>query len=375
MNIRLIDVSKEYHAARGSVVAVGGVSLDIKEGELFVLLGPSGCGKSTVLNLIAGLEKPTRGEIRFGDRLVASAEKRAHLTPRERNVAMVFQSYALYPHLTVYENIAFPLRIAGEGKQAIGKSVSQAASMLGIADLFSARPGELSGGQRQRVAIARAIVRQPSIFLLDEPLSNLDALTRASTRAELKKLQRSLGITTVYVTHDQVEAMSLGDRIAVMKAGGIDQAGVPQELYEKPANAFVATFIGSPPMNLIEASLIEDAGTLWLTIGGARLRVPEKARLLKESGQAECLLGIRPENVHIAEEKTVASLPARIIQVEPLGRETFVHARVDDREISFLIPGGHKIETRAGESPQLAFDLAKAHFFAVGGGQESLLYS
>lgn len=368
MNIKLADLSKEFRSKRGSVNVVTGINLEIGEGEFFVLLGPSGCGKSTVLNLIAGLEKPTGGEIRFGDKLVASVERRIFLSPRERNIAMVFQSYALYPHLSAYENIAFPLRIAGEKKESIRESVSRIASMLGIQDLLDARPGELSGGQRQRVAIARAIVRQPSVFLLDEPLSNLDALLRTATRAELKKLQRTLGITTIYVTHDQVEAMSLGDRIALLRGGNLDQVGAPEELFDRPANAFVGRFIGSPPMNLLEASLRDDNGVVWLLIGRSRLRLPEKARALK---QRECLLGIRPANVHIAAEAKGDSLPATITQVEPLGGESLIHASVDDQEISFLHGSGNG-KPRVGSSVQLSFDLARAHLFETGGKQRSL---
>ena len=247
MKLRLVRLSKKFVTARGSVFAVRDIDLETTESEFFVLLGPSGCGKSTVLNLIAGLEKPTGGEIWFDEKLAASSDKKVFLTPKERNVAMVFQSYALYPHMSIFENIAFPLKVAREEEASILESVSRVSSMLGISHLLRAKPGELSGGQRQRVAIGRAIVRQPSIFLLDEPLSNLDAQLRTATRMELKALQRQLEITTVYVTHDQVEAMSLGNRIALLNDGDIEQVGSPEELYNKPANAFVAKFIGSPP--------------------------------------------------------------------------------------------------------------------------------
>ena len=227
MRLLIDSLAKRYKSLRGPVFALNGVSLEIEDGEFFVLLGPSGSGKSTLLNLISGLEKPTMGDIWFDGSLVASGSKKVFWSPRDRNVAFVFQSYALYPHLNVFENIAFPLRIKGVKKAQVKRAVEETASKLEISGLLCAKPGELSGGQRQRVAIARAIVRRPSTFLLDEPLSNLDPQLRFTMRSELKDLQRNLGITTVYVTHDQIEAMSLGDRIAVLRDGGIEQIGAP----------------------------------------------------------------------------------------------------------------------------------------------------
>jgi multiple sugar transport system ATP-binding protein len=225
MRVRIHHLSKGFRSIRGNVFALRDISMEIENGEFFVLLGPSGSGKSTLLNLISGLETPTHGEIWFDRMLVASHAKGVSLSPKERNVAFVFQSYALYPHMNVFENIAFPLKIRGTERGGIRESVERTASLLEISDLLSAKPGELSGGQRQRVAIARAIVRHPNIFLLDEPLSNLDPQLRLSMRTELKKIQRSLGVTTIYVTHDQTEAMSLGDRIAVLRNGEIEQTG------------------------------------------------------------------------------------------------------------------------------------------------------
>jgi multiple sugar transport system ATP-binding protein len=230
----------------GNVTAVDGVNLLSKDGEFLVLLGPSGCGKTTLLRMIAGLETPTSGEILIDDRVMTG------LPPRVRNIAMVFQSYALYPHMTVFKNIAFPLRALGTKKEEIKKKVEWSAGMFGIEHLLNRKPRELSGGERQRVALARAMVREPSLFLLDEPLSNLDAKLRASAREELEQLQKRIGITTLYVTHDQVEAMGLGDRIVVMNKGKVRQVGTPQEVYRKPEDTFVATFLGSPPMNLVE---------------------------------------------------------------------------------------------------------------------------
>lgn len=376
MKVTLAGLAKEFHSARGRIVAVDDIWLEIADREFFVLLGPSGCGKSTVLNLIAGLEKATGGEISFGDKLVSAPAKGVHLSPRERNVAMVFQSYALYPHLSAFENIAFPLRIAGERDESVGDSVTSAASMLGILDLLDARPAEMSGGQRQRVAIARAIVRQPSIFLLDEPLSNLDALLRASTRAELKNLQRNLGITSVYVTHDQVEAMSLGDRIALLNRGRIEQLGEPEDLFGSPANAFVARFIGSPPMNLLKGSLTEEYGVSRLEIGASKLCLPaDVALLLRESGETECLLGVRPEDLRPAESGEAKELlSVEIIQVEPMGRESLVHSAVEGQDVRFLTGRVQALKAVVGERVELVLDLARAHFFRPGGRQELIPY-
>ena len=361
MRLQLDGLSKHFLSLRGKVKAVRGVDLTIEDGEFFVLLGPSGCGKSTILNLIAGLEKPASGEILFGSRLAASVEKRVFLSPGERNVAFVFQSYALYPHLSVFENIAFPLRVARTPKKEVAEAVERVAGPLGISGLLAAKPAELSGGQQQRVAIGRAIVRRPDVFLLDEPLSNLDAQLRASTRAELKRLQRSLGVTTVYVTHDQVEAMTLGDRIAVLKNGRVEQVGTPEELYERPVNPFVATFIGSPPMNLIETSLEKDKGGLAVMLGGKSFTLPGERAVGLAPGA--CLLGIRPEHIGVAASAADA-ITATVLAVEPLGRELLVH----------MVAGGHRLTALTSvraikeSAPTRAVpDMSKAHFFPPGG--------
>lgn len=274
MNVELTNITKRFISLRRRVVALENVSLEINEGEFFVLLGPSGCGKSTLLNLIAGLGKPSSGQIRFDDRTVADMDNRIYLSPKERNVAFVFQSYALYPHLNVFENIAFPLKIGRQKTLEIKNAVEQTAATLEISDLLTAKPAELSGGQRQRVAIARAIVRKPNLFLLDEPLSNLDAQLRIAMRAEIKDLQNQLGITTIYVTHDQTEAMALGDRIAVLNQGKIEQVGTSKALYEDPASIFVAQFIGSPPMNLLKTSLARVDGKLYVILGSQKVDIP-----------------------------------------------------------------------------------------------------
>jgi multiple sugar transport system ATP-binding protein len=325
MMLEFREIRKTFASRRGEVPAVCGVDLEVREGELFVLLGPSGCGKSTVLSLAAGLLKPSSGEILFDGGLVSAPGKKVFVSPRERNVAMVFQSYALYPHLDVFGNIAFPLRVAGMKEESIGTEVSRAAGMLGIGELLRARPGELSGGQRQRVAIARAIVRKPRLFLLDEPLSNLDAALRAATRAELKRLQRALGVTTLYVTHDQTEAMTLGDRVALMRDGRVLQTGVPRELYERPETPFAASFIGPVPMNLLDAAAFEEKGGLYLRIGEERIALPPgTAREVRRLGTGRILLGLRPERMRISGDPGPSALRGIVASVENLGRERLV---------------------------------------------------
>ncbi len=357
MRIELTGIGKTYTALRGRVEAVRGIDLTIADGELFVLLGPSGCGKSTLLNLLAGLERPSRGEIRFDGRLVAAAGGRQFLSARERNVAMVFQSYALYPHLSVFGNIAFPLRVAGEKEAAIREAVQRAAAALEIEGLLPVRPRELSGGQRQRVAIARAIVRQPQLFLLDEPLSNLDARLRAATRLALKRLQRELGITTVYVTHDQTEAMTLGDRIAVLRQGRVEQIGSAGELYERPASPFIAGFIGSPPMNLLPADCRREGAQLVMRLGGICLRLPAADhRPMPE----RCLLGIRPEHLRLQGREDEPFLAGSIEAVEPLGREVLLHVRVAGRELTVL---GEPPGLPTGRQVKLYPELPRIHLF------------
>jgi multiple sugar transport system ATP-binding protein len=359
MRVTVSDLAKEFHTLRRHVTALGGVSLTIEDGEFFVLLGPSGCGKSTLLNLIAGLEKPSSGCIRFGENPVAEPSKRIFLEPKERNVAFVFQNYALYPHMTVYENIAFPLKIAGQNKASIASAVEQAAATLGIWELLQAKPAHLSGGQRQRVAIARAIVRKPNVFLLDEPLSNLDAQLRVSMRTELRDLQRRLGITTVYVTHDQVEAMSLGHRVAVLNKGSIEQVGTPQELYDSPATPFVARFIGSPPMNLIPAALSADSSKL--VIASQSITIPEGCQsMFRNAPAGGFLLGIRPEHISIAASEKPGNLKSQVKAVESLGRETLVHVNVGDTMVTLLAA---QTSLSPDENICLALNLSKACVF------------
>jgi multiple sugar transport system ATP-binding protein len=307
--------------------AVQDLDLEIQDGELMVLVGPSGCGKTTALRMLAGLEEITEGEIRIGDRVVND------LTPRDRDIAMVFQSYALYPHMSVYDNLAFGLKLHKVPKQEIKERVQRAARILQIEDFLKRKPRALSGGQRQRVAMGRAIVREPQAFLMDEPLSNLDAKLRVQMRAEIHQLQRRLGVTTIYVTHDQVEAMTMGDRVAVMNAGHLQQVDTPQVLYDQPINEFVAGFIGSPSINLVESELARSNGNLEVTLGEHKLTVDEQLAR-NRSGLADyvgkkVILGIRPEDFEDTSVEPDVPQDRRIKVkadlTEPLGSEVLVH--------------------------------------------------
>ncbi len=359
--LEINGLKKVFRSKGRKTVAVHDIDLTVRPKEFFVLLGPSGCGKSTLLNLIAGLEKPTAGYIRFGEQLFCSIAQNRFLTPRERNVAMVFQNYALYPHLSVYKNIAFPLTITGIRKKEYDEPVRKAARTLGLEKYLDARPGELSGGQRQRVAIARAIVREPNLFLLDEPLSNLDAQLRASTRAELKRLQRSLGITAVYVTHDQVEAMTLGDRVAVLREGTIVQVGSPDDLYEHPVNTFVGAFVGSPPMNILPAVIVNrDRQRPSLRIADYRFNAPERFTNQLKQSEISPQAGIRPEHVKIAPEEQQDSLLIEVAAVEKLGRESLVYGFVDDIKLSLLT---EQTPPSTGQRMRIRFPPDKVHLF------------
>ena len=311
--------------------AVDDLTIDVADGELLVLVGPSGCGKTTALRMVAGLEEITEGRILIGDRVVNN------VSPGARDVAMVFQSYALYPHMSVYDNLAFGLRNKKLPKQEIDRRVRETAQILGLEELLKRKPKQLSGGQRQRVALGRAIVREPAAFLMDEPLSNLDAALRVQTRAEILKLQKRLGTTTIYVTHDQIEAMTMGDRIAVMSKGVLQQIGTPEELYTHPANVFVATFIGSPSMNVVPAAL--------LGVGGA--------------GQ---LAGFRPEHVRLgADSGSAAAYDATVEVVEYLGDEQLAHLRLGEVEVVAKLPVEPRLE--AGRQQRFSVPLRKVILF------------
>ena len=321
-------VGKVY---RDGTRAVGNMDLEVKDGEFMVLVGPSGCGKTTALRMVAGLEEISEGVVRIGDRVVN------HVPPRDRDIAMVFQSYALYPHLTVYENIAFGLKLRKEKKSEIEKRVREAADILGLEPFLKRKPRALSGGQRQRVAMGRAIVRRPQAFLMDEPLSNLDAKLRVQTRAEIARLQNDLGTTTIYVTHDQVEAMTMGDRVAVMRKGELQQVASPQDLYDRPVNLFVGGFIGSPAMNMLEATLAKSNGGLAVEAGGQRLVIDQELlsgqpALMSYEGK-KVVLGIRPEDLEDAAlAKDVPAdrrLKGKVELIEALGSEIMAHFTID----------------------------------------------
>jgi multiple sugar transport system ATP-binding protein len=307
--------------------AVQDLTLDIQDGEFLVLVGPSGCGKTTALRMVAGLEEISDGELFIGDRKVND------VSPKERDIAMVFQNYALYPHLSVYENIAFGLRLRRESKEEIHRRVSWAARMLDLAPYLDRKPKQLSGGQRQRVAMGRAIVRQPQVFLMDEPLSNLDAKLRVQMRADIAKLQHDLGTTTIYVTHDQVEAMTMGDRVAVMRNGILQQVDEPQRLYDQPANLFVAGFIGTPPMNLLEAQVSVNGG-VDIRVAGATLSVPDEALRrypgIRGYGGRTIVLGLRSQYLHPAgEHPELPTIDGHVELVESLGGESIVYFHVE----------------------------------------------
>lgn len=323
--VTLDHVSKVYP---GEIRAVSELCLQIADGEFMVLVGPSGCGKTTALRMVAGLEDITKGTVMIGDRVVNE------LSPQDRNIAMVFQNYALYPHMTVGENIGFALKLHKLSKVEIAAKVHQAADILGLTDYLDRKPGKLSGGQRQRVAMGRAIVREPAAFLMDEPLSNLDAKLRVQMRAEVSHIQRRLAVATVYVTHDQTEAMTMGDRVAVLRAGMLQQCAPPQELYDRPTNLFVAAFIGSPAMNLYEAAL--DADGVTVHVGQQALTLPaDRAAGLIAYRDRKVVLGVRPEELSLAGGDTVpgAQLTGDVELIEALGSEQLVHFSVDARRI------------------------------------------
>jgi multiple sugar transport system ATP-binding protein len=333
--LELDRVTKRFAAG---AAALRGVSLDVADGELLAVVGPSGCGKSTLLSIVAGLEAPTSGEVWIDGRAVNA------LSPRERDVAMVFQSYALYPHMTVRRNLAFPLEVARAGRAEIAARVAEVSGLLGLEALLERRPGELSGGQRQRVALGRALVRRPRVFLLDEPLSNLDAALRAGVRAELKKLHERLAATFVYVTHDQAEAMTLADRIAVLNDGALEQVGTPREIYGAPATAFVAGFVGTPRINLVRPEALGLAG-----VG--------------------VVAGLRPEDLAVSLPPAPGGLPALVWLVEPIGAETWV--TVERGDVRLVARAGATFEATPGTPVSLAFDPARLHWFDEGSGRRA----
>jgi multiple sugar transport system ATP-binding protein len=344
--VRIRGLSKAY----GAVQVLHGLDVDIADGEFVVLVGPSGCGKSTLLRMIAGLEVVTSGTIHIGERLVNN------LPPAERDIAMVFQNYALYPHKTVAANMAFALRMRRMDRAEIKRRVDRAAEILGLMPYLDRYPRALSGGQRQRVAMGRAIVRDPQVFLFDEPLSNLDAKLRVQMRTEIRELHQRLATTTVYVTHDQIEAMTMADKIVVMQGGHIEQVGAPLDVYDRPVSTFVAGFIGSPAMNMLDAVVRHEGGTVWADVAGTRLAL--EARV--EDGRP-LTLGLRPEHLLPGDDGVPGGLPGVISVVEPTGAETYVVARVAEREVTAVVRDRRAL--RPGEPIRLRPDPAMMHLF------------
>lgn len=364
--VNLKNVHKVYDK---EIVAVDGANIEIKDKEFVVLVGPSGCGKSTTLRMIAGLEEISGGEISIDGTVVND------VPPKDRDIAMVFQNYALYPHMTVYQNMAFGLKLRKYPKDEIDARVQEAAEILGIQDLLERKPKALSGGQRQRVAVGRAIVRKPKVFLFDEPLSNLDAKLRVQMRTEISKLHTRLEATMVYVTHDQVEAMTMGDRIVVMRDGKIQQIDEPLNLYNKPANQFVAGFIGSPSMNFIRGSISSNGSGLVFDEGNMQLRLPNgHDGQLGDHVDREVILGIRPEDIHdpdtIGRNIEVVEIEAKVEVVEPMGNEVFLNLTTGKTAFVARVDPMHM--PQIDQTVQLAVEVDKAHFFDLDSG-ESLL--
>jgi len=352
-SVEFRNVTKRF----GDVVAVNNVKFKARDREFLILVGPSGCGKSTTLRMVAGLEEITEGEIYIGDELVND------LPPKDRNIAMVFQNYALYPHMDVYENMSFALRLRKFSKEEIDARVQEAASLLEIENLLDRKPKELSGGQRQRVAVGRAIVRKPKVFLFDEPLSNLDAKLRTQMRTELSKLHEKLRTTIIYVTHDQAEAMSMGDRIVVMRDGVIQQIDTPQKLYDHPINEFVAGFIGSPSMNFMDCTIVEENG-IYADAGIFKVKIPEEFDLSKYIGK-DVTFGIRPEDLHdrefIKDAKPENTFTAKVEVREPMGSDVFLYLEKDGKEILARVSAATKAEE--GKEIEIAIDANKIHLF------------
>jgi multiple sugar transport system ATP-binding protein len=340
----------------GEVVAVNDLNLEINDGEFMVLVGPSGCGKTTSLRMIAGLEEISEGTLSIGDRVVN------HVAPKDRDIAMVFQSYALYPHMTVRDNMAFGLKLRKTPKDEIERRVNEAAAMLSCENLLDRKPRELSGGQRQRVALGRAIVREPAVFLMDEPLSNLDAKLRVQTRAEIARLHQRLGTTTVYVTHDQVEAMTMGQRIAVMSEARLQQVGSPQELYDHPDNRFVAGFIGSPSMNFLDVEATGSVDSIVLKGNGIDIPLPDryKSGIANHVGK-KLIAGVRPEHLDMKVDGPSGTLSGNADVVEYLGNEELIHLTVGGIDVVALVGSEHRV--KPGDDLQLKISLDKVHLF------------
>jgi len=346
MKVELENLSKRW----GSVVGADSINLDIGDGEFVAFLGPSGCGKTTTLLMVAGIYKPTEGFIRFDGHVVN------HVAPKDRNVGMVFQSYALYPHMTVFQNISYPLKLKKTPKEEMQERAQRVADMMGIGHLMDRKPAQLSGGQQQRVALGRALVKEPALLLFDEPLSNLDARLRLSMRSEIKRLQMELGITSIYVTHDQVEAMTMADRIAVMKEGRLHAYATPEVLYDQPRTLFIGGFVGNPPMNFVEVEVTRENGDYHARREGFDVVVPPD-RGEKVVGKGQITLGIRPEDITIADK----GISGEIYVVEPLGRDDLINVHFGEANVHVL--ADPTLGLRMGQTVTLDFNTHKVQFF------------
>ncbi len=346
MRVELENLTKRW----GSVVGADSINLEIKDAEFVAFLGPSGCGKTTTLLMVAGIYKPTAGEIRFDGHVVNA------VAPKDRNVGMVFQSYALYPHMNVFQNISYPLKLKKVPKEEMHKQAQRVADMMGIGHLMDRKPAQLSGGQQQRVALGRALVKEPQLLLFDEPLSNLDARLRLSMRSEIKRLQMKLGITSIYVTHDQVEAMTMANRVAVMKNGKLQAYAPPDELYDQPRTLFVAGFVGNPPMNFLEVEVTRENDDYHARREGFDVIIPSN-RGEKAAGKGQVILGIRPEDITISDE----GISGEIFVVEPLGRDDLVDVRIGEASVRVLTDPA--MELKMGQATTLDFNTRKVQFF------------
>ena len=364
-NLRIKDLTKRY----GNVKALSDFSLEIKSGEFMVLLGPSGCGKTTAIRCIAGLISPSSGQIYIDDELVN------YLPPKNRDIAMVFQNYALYPHMSVYDNIAFPLKMRKKSRSYTEQKINEVANLLGMMDLLNRKPKELSGGQMQRVALGRALVREPKVFLMDEPLSNLDAKLRMYMRTEIKKLQKKVGITTLYITHDQIEAMSMADKVAVMNGGLLQQVGKPQEVYHQPANTFVAGFIGNPSMNFLECDLVKDITTVHFESNSISFTLPNPGiRSTSKSLPKRITIGMRPKDICILEDENLSDIKMKgeITFTEMLGDDSIIEVKTGSSLIRVANANSNP-DLSVGRVITLGIPYSKVHFFDTDNGKRILL--
>ncbi|RLC82096.1 MAG: sugar ABC transporter ATP-binding protein [Chloroflexi bacterium] len=348
MEVQLENLTKYF----GKVLAVDNLNLEIKDGEFVALLGPSGCGKTTTLLMVAGIYKPTKGYVKFNGQAVN------HLLPKDRDIGMVFQSYALYPHMTVYENLTFPLKLKKVPAEEMRRKAQRIADMLGIEELMDRKPGQLSGGQQQRVALGRALIKEPKLLLFDEPLSNLDARLRLAMRGEIKRLQMSLGITSIYVTHDQVEAMTMADRIAVLNKGQLQAYAPPEELYDRPRTLFVAGFIGNPPMNLFEMELYQEDDHYKLRHPDLSLAIPDSRKPRRQPSGRRVIVGLRPEDISIGPEGEIES---EIYMVEPLGRDDIITCKIGEIKVQTVVDS--RLGYRIGDKVRISFNMEKVQLY------------